>query len=309
MYKTEHGIFNGDSWEQFCKACFKLKYEIDGYQDMPASPGDYGIEGFTRTGLVFQCYCPDVEYPPDKLYEEQRDKITRDLTKLALYEKELLTYLKNIKIKQWIFVTPGYRKKELVKHCHDKAEEYKKKNLSILDSKFDVLIHDIDFYCAQIPIVLAYKQQKISIVPNEISSDEEIADWKAQQITLVSNAINKHQHRIPNNSNNIDEKVNKLTQYTIENFLNGNILIRKWHDNYPEDYEKFVRVVSQFEKKVSEKCILHDGSNNNQLYKEIESELRTKIKENFAYIEDVMIDKLTEQVMADWILRCPINFE
>ncbi len=165
MYKTPYGNFNGDSWEDFCQLCFKLKYESDGYQEMPAWQGDLGIEGFTRSGIFFQCYCPDAEYNPDKLYEVQRDKITTDLGKLITYEKELKAYLKTIKVTKWIFVTPEYKKKDLVKHCQDKAEEYRRITSTILAPDFDVLVHDIEFYSEQIPIFLNFRERKLDIDP------------------------------------------------------------------------------------------------------------------------------------------------
>lgn len=59
MYQTKIASFDGNSWKEFCQQCFRLKYESEGYQFMPAINGDYGIEGFTRTGIVFQCYCSD----------------------------------------------------------------------------------------------------------------------------------------------------------------------------------------------------------------------------------------------------------
>ncbi|GMA60380.1 hypothetical protein NZD89_12305 [Alicyclobacillus fastidiosus] len=83
MIRTKHGTYDGDSWEEHCQLLLKKKYDSEGYQEMVAhTKGDHGIEGFTRTGLVFQCYCPDEEYEPGKLYEEQKDKVTRDLNKL-----------------------------------------------------------------------------------------------------------------------------------------------------------------------------------------------------------------------------------
>jgi len=92
MFKTAYGVFNGNSWEDFCQQCFKIKYEKDGYQEMPATfKGDLGIEGYTRNGILFQCYCPDMEYDPAKLYEAQRDKVTKDLGKILINEKELKT--------------------------------------------------------------------------------------------------------------------------------------------------------------------------------------------------------------------------
>jgi hypothetical protein len=308
MYKTQYGDFTGEKWEDFCQLCFKRKYETDGYQEMPAWQGDLGIEGYTRNGVLFQCYCPDEEYTGDELYEKQRDKITADLKKLQTNEAELKKYLKDIKVTKWIFVTPGYKKKDIVKHCHDKAEEYRNLKLSILDDSFDVLIHDIEFFSAEIPTVLNFRQDKIEIDPLSQPSEEEITDWKTKQISLVDNAIRKHGQRLDSGVVNRDKRINTLTQTSVENFLNGNSTIKIIQDKFPKDYEKFIRVVSQYETKVVELCAANTG-NNNDLYKKIGEELCTKLKEAFAYIDQVTIDRLTEQVMADWILRCPINFE
>lgn len=308
MYKTAYGDFNGDLWEDFCQLCFKLKYETEGYQEMPAWQGDFGIEGFTRTGYVFQCYCPDMEYNPDKLYEVQRDKVTTDLAKLITYEKELQGYLKTIKITKWIFVTPEYKKKDLVKHCQEKALEYRQINSNILASDFDVLVHDIEFFAEQIPLVFNFRGKKIDIDPKEKTTEEDIADWKSKQIPFVDNAVKKHGYRVPENAKKFDEKVNSLTHKSISDFLNGDILIRKWAQNYQDQYEKFQKVVGLYEEKVKEKCAVNNG-NSNQLYVEIEYELKAKLKESFSYLDDIMIDRLTNRVMADWVLRCPLNFD
>jgi hypothetical protein len=308
MYKTKHGVFNGDSWEEFCQICFKRKYESDGYQEMPAWQGDLGIEGFTRNGILFQCYCPDEEYSPDVLYDKQRDKITEDLGKLVKKEKELLSYLKSIKIRRWIFVTPGYKKKDIVRHCQEKAEEYRLKNLSYFEADFDVLIYDIDFFSEEIPIVLNYRNRKLEIHPDNEPTAVEVSDWKSTQIFLVDNAIKKHGQRLPQTAANRDNKINTLSQTTIGNFLNGNSIIKIMSEKFPVDYEKFVRVVAQFEGQVESMCITNT-SDNNTLYKEIGDRLRANLKEAFSYIDQLTIDRLTEQVLADWILRCPISFE
>ena len=67
------------------------------------SNGDLGIEGFTRTGKVFQCYCPEAPYEADELYEKQRDKINKDLNKLIKYKDELRKYLRRCKNKNLVF--------------------------------------------------------------------------------------------------------------------------------------------------------------------------------------------------------------
>ena len=54
MIKGKYSTYDGNSWEEFCQICLKLKFESEGYQELPAWQGDMGIEGFTRTGKVFQ---------------------------------------------------------------------------------------------------------------------------------------------------------------------------------------------------------------------------------------------------------------
>jgi hypothetical protein len=51
------------------------------------------------------------------------------------------------------------------------------------------------------------------------------------------------------------------------------------------------------------------SSNNNERYKGFATLLYDKIRKSFPFIEDTMVQNLCNQVMADWILRCPINFE
>ena len=305
MIKTTYGSFDGNSWEGFCQVCLKLKYESEGYQELPAWQGDLGIEGFTRTGKVFQCYCPDEDYEPQTLYEKQRDKISTDLGKLKKNESELKRYLNGILIQQWIFLTPLYKNKELVRHCHTKASDFRNMNLDVLSKDFDVLIYNIDFFAAQIPIVNGTTNNKLEI-PADRDESKDI-DWKGTNIDLVNNAITKHGKRI-SDSPNKEEKINKLTDFIIGDFLDEQQLVTKWKNLIPNDYEKFLRLISDYEKTVEEMCITNTDDNN-LLYERIKQKLKERLMQTFPYIEDITLEKLMKGVVADWILRCPINFE
>ena len=72
MFNTKYGPFDGKTWEDLCQMIFKKKYEKESYQKIPASPGDFGLEGFTlSSGLAFQCYCPEKHYDRKELYEKR----------------------------------------------------------------------------------------------------------------------------------------------------------------------------------------------------------------------------------------------
>lgn len=307
MYNTKYGPYDGDSWEAIMQICFRLKYESEHYQSIPASSGDCGIEGFTKKGEVFQCYCPDNNLSSKDLYEKQRNKITTDLNKLSLYKKKLGQFLNGVLIKEWIFVTPESRMNDLVLHCNTKTEEIKNLNLPFIDPHFKVIIHDIDNFAKEIPVALNAEGQKLFIDKRKLE-DGSIIKWKDQEIDLVANAIRKHSKRFTQGAAGVDQKVNKLTDATIESFLDQNTILSRWEQLHPDDYEKFLILLSQIEKEVEELCMF-PADDNNQLYKSLRKLVKEKLTANFSYLNEMTIDNLTNGAIADWLLRCPLDFE
>lgn len=307
MYSTKYGQYDGDSWEALMQICFRIKYEQELYQSVPASSGDCGIEGFTKTGKVFQCYCPDNNVTSKALYEKQRDKITTDLKKLDLYKKKLAKFLDGVTIKQWILVTPENRMNDLILHCNTKRQEILKLNLPFIDPTFQVLIHDIDNFAREIPIALNSENNKL-LIDKEKLDGKTIVKWKDEEIDLVENALRKHSKRFPKDTSGVDKKINTLTDATIESFLDLNTILMRWRSAHPDDYEKYLMLISQIEKDVQEMCMF-PSSDNNELYKQLRTLVRERLNSNFGYLNDITIESLTNGAVADWLLRCPLDFE
>jgi len=311
MINTEYGKFDGDRWEELCQICFKMNYEEEAYQEIKASPGDFGIEGFTRKGKAFQCYCPDEQYSAKELYEKHRDKITEDLKKLKRFEKQLKKYLGKTKINKWYFVTPLYGKNEIVKHCTKKKEEVKNWNLSIIDNdNFEVIFSDINFLHPALKTITGNIVTKINLkAEKEINNTDKIK-WKSEENELIGRAKRKHKKRLPSSidKESLEQKLDSLTEVSVSDYLEGGLILNKWENKYPEDYEKFIEIVSLVEKEVEEQCLI-PREDNNKLYASFQDLLERRIKETFYNLDIQMIIKLTKRVMADWIFRCPINFE
>lgn len=116
---------DGDTWETICNSCYRDRYQNEHYHEIPAAHrGDAGIEGFTRSGIVYQCYCPEREYSDDDLYAHQRDKLTTDINKLIdLKNAQRLKKLGIDIISEWHFVTPEYRDSRIISHANTKKDE------------------------------------------------------------------------------------------------------------------------------------------------------------------------------------------
>lgn len=307
MIDTEYGKFDGDKWEKICQICFKRKYEEECYFEIVADPGDFGIEGFTRTGKAFQCYCPDFNYTRKELYEHQRDKITKDLNKLKTFKKELKRRLGDTKIKRWYFVTPEFSKNEIVAHCTKKTAEVKSWNLGIVDNTdFEVLTYDIDFLHPQLTLALGATGQKISISPASKVDQSKISKYRNSQSYLVDNALDKHEKRLKQKRSDIG-KVDNLTDKTIKHFLRGQAIIERWKNVLPEQYEKFKEIIEREEEEVEENCLM-PSSDFQRDYQNIKSSTKNVLSKAFSSLDELLITDLTNYVVADWVLRCPLNF-
>ncbi|CAH2714187.1 hypothetical protein BACCIP111895_01341 [Neobacillus rhizosphaerae] len=311
MIKTRFSQYNGDSWEEACQLFLKKRYESEGYQEMIAhTQGDLGIEGFTRTGIVFQCYCPDEEYESKKLYELQRDKVTTDLGKLSKNKKELIRYIGSVKIKKWIFLTPIVRNKELISHCQEKAIEYKN-NLEmkeLLDDEFDVLVQDEGFFVEEMLYVKAILEEKID-VNVATPSLEEIINWKeceAESVQILFRKISK----LFNGNSNAEANTNKYVDIIIRNLIKGQNVLDELRDNHPILLEKLVRVKSGIETHIEQELLL-----TNLQPKEFNRVIQTKYKsalESEAFgrmISFVLQEDVIKEAEADWLVRCPLDFE
>lgn len=302
-YSTKIGPMDGNAWEEICQLVFKKIYRQAGYQEMPASPGDYGIEGFVKDyGIAIQCYCPEKTYTQEELYDKQRDKITRDLAKLNTYKDELKKRLGDCKIKKWIFLCPEINRNELLSHTVKKQTEMRLLNLDILDDTFEVEVQDIDFYIHEIQEILMLKGSKVifDITPQQLkyftSATEEIE----------LNIKRKNEKRcITNGQLNID-KHKRLNVLTEKKFLDGDLLLRRIEKNSALIYFELARVINQYESEIEELCLTWDDLPE-KLIEKIKEILALRIKESIPMLGDAERHSLVDSLAAKWIALCPLE--
>jgi len=308
MIQTKYGEFDGNKWEAVCQVCFKSMYERDSYQEIKASPGDHGIEGFTRKGDAFQCYCPEKQYSQEELHDNIRDKITKDLKKLVTYQTELKSKFNGTKIRRWIFVTPNYERNQIIDHCAKKSQEYRQLGLEILDNEFDVLIYDIEFLTKYLPVALNSIGEKLFIEPDNIIS-QDIDTFKNSGSEQAVNIINKSISIIENKeAASISKKSEALAKSYIRQYLDGFSLVTKLQMRFKESHEKYLRNVDEMATHLEQKKILSDSSNK-EFVEEINSEVRERINNEFSELDPATRNRLSYFVVASWLADCPLRFD
>lgn len=302
-YITKIGPMDGNLWEEICQLVFKKLYRQFGYQEMPASPGDYGIEGFVKDyGIAIQCYCPEKVYTQEELYEKQRDKITRDLAKLNTYKDELKKRLGDCKIKKWIFLCPEINRNEILSHAVKKQEETRALSLDFLSDDFEVDVQDIDFYINEIQDIMVLKGSKITF---DLTSHQ-LDLFNSTTEDMEENIRRKNEKRCTTNGFLNDEKHKRLNVLTGKKFLDGDILLRRIEKDSALIYFELARVINQYENEIEELCITWDALPE-QLIEKIKGNLSLRIKESIPNLGDSERHSLVDSLAAKWIALCPLE--
>lgn len=306
MIQTKYGSFNGNTWEDLCQLVFKSKYGDQNYQEMPASPGDFGIEGFIKNkGVAFQCYCPDHLYTQEVLYEKQRDKITKDLGKLKKYEHQIASRIGSEKIKEWVFLTPEITNNKLLEHAQTKEKLILDWNLSIIAPDFKVVLKDADFYAQDIYSITVSSGKKLTFLS---ILDEHDIETNNDATKYEKNISRKNKHRCIFQGVLNEKRHAKLNRLTSKKWTDGDLFLKQIEKDSSEIYFQIMRVIYQYETEVEELCITWQGEAES-LVSKVKNVLGDRIGEAIPALGDAERYKIADQMTSKWLALCPLDIE
>lgn len=309
MFKTRFGAFDGGSWEQLLQQVLKRKFEDEDYQPFPASPGDFGLEGVAlKKGDGFQCYCPNKHYTRSELYDKQRDKITEDLGKLRKYEAEIKKLIGSTVLKRWIFITPEFDKNALIAHARQKEGDVRGWKLPFIADDFKVLIHDGDNYVVEINELRRATGEPLLVDDGEpaaltpLSGGQELYEANVQRKCAARLAAKKH-------SPQFTQKVARLQQKTLEEFLATDAMLKKIEMASPPVFQKLIRLVNEFENRVVGASDTWEGTAEElttKLRDELEARIVTAMSPD---IDHTRASSIARHMVARWLAICELDYE
>ncbi|QNA89535.1 hypothetical protein G4G28_15620 [Massilia sp. Dwa41.01b] len=308
MLVTKIGLFDGKSWESLCQLVFKRKYESAGYHEIPASPGDFGLEGFTlQSGIGFQCYCPDHNYNPTELYEKQRDKITTDLAKLRTYSSEIAQRIGSLKIREWHFVTPEIDRHKLISHARTKELEVRSWNLPILDPAFTIYLRDADYYHTEINAIRSLNGEALNfdVGPRLLPS------LSGPPGEYEANLRRKTEVRLAPKSAHpqFQRRLDSLFDQTQSAFLEHGAVLGRINSLAPAVYIKLMRIVSEYELAVTELTDTWSGPAE-ELVARVRDGLTHRITTQLSPQVDLTeAERVSRHIVARWLAVCELDFD
>lgn len=307
------GCETGDSWEELCVQCYRLRYQAHHYQAIPSvHDGDAGIEGFTNSGVVHQCYFPERKYSDQEHYEHLRKKLTNDINKL-LNNGARLRMLGVPIIREWHFNIPEYRDTRILTHAVNKsievleAKKRDPKALEHISEDFTIIIKVADDFRPEISRIVrtTITDKKIDLSIKHTSTP----DWNKCDSEKVKNIRGKIGAVM--NTGEDDESLNKLAQVFIESYISGLDILSSLQINFPEIYDDLLRLESAYKNEVRIRTLLNTNRSMNQnVFNSILEAFQQKLEKDFSHsLTQAAISELKLDLVASWLADCSMDFK
>ena len=296
MNPVSLGNFDGNSWQKYCEQMLRLKFPD--FQPVPATQGDFGIDGFRITqGWIFQCYCPD-DNAKKTNYEACRDKISKDIKKLIDNHKKIIS-LGTGKFVRWLFLTPILDDKRLLEHANKKKQEVLQAIPDFCTPDFCIQIENKEYFLQEENFILGSKSFKINFDDTDI-----------QQISIEEcpSVIRDNIKRKLAKFNLQPESLEKLLSIQIAFFMKLQLEEKKLSREYPEIYRRFKSWTNALRDDLEQQCLLNTV-NPIDFFKKTIEEYKNKIRSDFPDIfTEATITVLTDCIIAFWLGNCPLDF-
>lgn len=307
------GYMDGDAWEDLCVRCYRMKYQGQHYVAIPAvHKGDAGIEGYTKTGIVHQCYCPERDYSDNELYDHQRDKLSADIKKL-LENASRMQLLGIPVIHEWHFNIPEYKDSRILAHATAKQAEVlskKSKNPSAcshIAEDFQIIIKIAKDLAPEISNILrtTITNSRLNLAVQHSSSP----DWSQCDSAKIEN-IRRKIKAVMHVDDDSDPALNKVIGLYVDYYISGMENMANLRISFPEIYEDLYRLEQSFKNEVSIKTLMNtDHSMNQSVFTTILTDFGEKLEKEFSTIfNQASIAEIKQDLIASWLADCSMEF-
>lgn len=307
------GYMTGNAWEELCVQCYRIRYQADHYLAIPAvQGGDAGIEGFTRTGVVHQCYCPEREYSDNELYEHQRDKLTADIEKL-LRNADRLKTLGVPPVVEWHLNIPEYKDARIISHAQAKQREV----MRAKEAEPSAFEHIADGFRIVIKVAEDFKPEISRIIRTNLTDMQlnfaikhtDTPDWSncdSQKIENVRRKLKAVMHVVDDS----DESLNRLINIYVGCYISGVEIMNRLRTGFPEIHEHVFQLEQSYKREVAVKTLLNtDGAMNQTIFNEILTAFQDKLEREFSRMFTIAsIGELKQDLIASWLADCSMEF-
>lgn len=299
---TVFGLLSGDDWQRWVIRLLKMRYRLEFVEFPDRDKGDFGLEGFCRSGTAFQCYGPEEPLDVATLYEKHRIKITTDLQKLKKNRVRIKSALGGTLLSRWHLVVPRNESVRIQEHAGAKSIEVRSWGLDFITPDFAISVITDDYFEIERNMLATSGLHtiRVSTLP---ATAQQVSAWARSRSTLVA-VLDEKLLRLPAvNPATLDEHRLAWLQY----FLDGENAIEQLERDYGEVFDQFVAVKSRHERALAVREQFSTTAPSERLTIVL-NEFREDVRREVSGLDLGTVDTLMFATTADWLLRCPLRF-
>ena len=205
------------------------------------------------------------------------------------------------KIKRWVLFVPYADSKEIVAHASTKTAEVVGANLPYVGDGFRVIVSQEEDFATERDELLSIPPRTLNFAV-EPTSPETVAEWAATNDTLAATLFSKIE-RLPTLVNPAARQ--QFHTKVLKWYLEGQSILDALRQ-YPETYQRVVQTKAHRENFLVMTAV--SGSSPQAILTTAFQQLYDDLKAEVRDLHSFSAESLAHEGVADWLLRCPLDF-
>jgi hypothetical protein len=298
-----HEFWDPNEWELHVYGLLQDRHGPLNIHKVPARHiGDHGLDYYSLEDQVsYQCYAVQEPCEVADRADKQKAKITTDIKKFCANKTELKKLFGPVQMNRWVLVVPLHDSSQLNAHATAKTIEVKALGLPYVTANFEVMIQDLESFDSTSKAMRAILRRSMSL-PVQPATCQQIEQWSEASEGLVTALKTKLAKRVGVNEEKLGESVGEAIQW----FLNRENTLETLRGTFPELHEALMSVIQRHGQRLTLYGPPANGAADQILRVELEA-LVAALKE-IPNITDTSAQQLALGTLADWLMRCPLDF-
>ncbi|TIS53201.1 MAG: hypothetical protein E5W91_32065 [Mesorhizobium sp.] len=293
--------WEGDEWQAFALQLVQRRHGAENVQVVPDSVGgDAGLEFFTTSGCLYQCYAPEETSDVAKAASAMKAKARRDLPKLAKYKDKIEAILCGIPASRWFLLCPFLDNKDVVADVRKRGLALKAEGLSFLAADFEALCHSLDDFAGEL------EQLRTESLGTPLSVDIPTqSDILAAGETSIGTRIDEKLARAYGPAATDAQIAMRRDAYIKAHLYRENAL-DQLRQNHSVLWERAFQSLE-----AEETRLIAVGSSTTLPAEQLEASterIEKSLMKALPTLSNGIVTQIAVGTVSDWLIRCPIDF-
>jgi len=298
---TYRRAWKGDEWQAFALQLVQRRHGPENVQIVPDSvSGDAGLEFFTISGCLYQCYAPEEVSDVKKAASAMKAKAGRDIPKLVKNKDKIAPILSGVVAKRWILLSPFLDNKDVVADVRKRGVAVKAEGLSFLAPGFEALCHSQEDFAGEIEQLKA-----LSLGPPLSVDMPSSSDVSAAGETSIGARIDAKLGRAFGAGAKSTQIAQRRDAYIKANLYRENAL-EQLRQNHSALWERAFQTLE-----AEETRLIAVGATSTIPAEQLQASTQ-RIEESLTKALPALLSGVVTQIavgtVSDWLIRCPLDF-